>query len=112
MPIYEATQNSDLTEGKGGMVTIAFFDNLEEAVNCVKGRGVMGVGDGEVFEIVIHSKVPDLNKYGRETKNKIYGYRKDLTGKWGYGYVDNREQEKIRNDPDYQTYLQLKRKFE
>lgn len=114
MPIYEATQNSDQTEGRGHQVPIGYFDRLEDAVDRVKGKGVMGVGDGEVYELTIHYSVPDLNAHGRETKKMIYGYRKDLKGKWGYGYVDNRDAPpyKLEDDPDYKVYLILKNKFE
>lgn len=112
MPIYEVSQNSDMTEGKGQMRPIAYFDDLLFAVEHAKGRGVMGVGDGEVNELIIHNSIDDLNNKGRETKIKIYGYRKDLSGNWGYGFVDNREYIELQKDPEYSEYVRLKKKFE
>ncbi len=109
MAIYEATQNSDQTEGRGREIPIGYFDKLEDAVEHVKGKGVMGVGDGEVNEIEVHATVSSLNEFGPVTKTKIYGYRKDPTGKWGYGYVDNRDAP--TDDPEFKEYLRLKAKF-
>lgn len=122
MTLYLATQNSDLTEGKGGMVGIGLFDNEAAAVDAVKGRGVMGVGDGEVFKItdpkkVFHTKdewvKAGMPKPGISpqyaTSKKVYGYRKDWKGNWGYGWVDNRDAP--TNDPEYNEYQRLQRKF-
>ena len=46
--VFLATRNSDLTEGKGRMITIAAFKTEEDAQKAVKGWGVLGAGDGEV----------------------------------------------------------------
>lgn len=122
--IYEAAQNSDMTEGKGAMVGFAYFTSEDEAVLAVKGRGVMGVGDGEVFAIRLYDTCAEYDEQTArekqimrdtgtryiERRKKVYGYRKDLAGQWGSGYVDNRDAPV--NDPDFQQYLALKAKFE
>jgi len=124
MKWYEAQENSDQIEGKGSMVTFAVFANIEDAVRAVQSRGVMGVGAGEVTEVEVKPlasykewedfKASDTH-YRRLaapgiSRIKVYGYRKDLTGKWGYGYVDNRDAP--TNDPEFADYLRLKKKFE
>lgn len=39
---YEAYTNSDLTEGRGRPVHIAYFTHEEDAKKATRGRGVMG----------------------------------------------------------------------
>jgi len=39
---WEAYTNSDLTEGRGSDVTIAFFTNEAAAIRAARGRGPMG----------------------------------------------------------------------
>jgi len=51
--IYAALRNADDIEGRGPMVAIGYFIRKEDAVHAAKGRGVMGVGDGEVEEIKV-----------------------------------------------------------
>lgn len=103
---FEAQRNSDQTEGKGHSVVIAAYDNEPDAVQRVKGEGVMGVGDGDVVAVIVtyHSDHRVVVK-----REKTYGYRKDWQGHWNYGYLDNRDAP--INDPDYHEYLRLKRKF-
>lgn len=121
--IYRATQNSDLTEGKGHNVTIACFDNEQASVEAVRGRGVMGVGDGTVYRVPIFSSYDEVKEIltQREAANGrradfatlneelVWGYRKGWDGKWGYGWADNRDAPV--NDPDYETFLRLQKKF-
>lgn len=115
--VYAAKQNSDLTEGRGAMVTIALLSDEQEAVKLVQGRGVMGVGPGEVYKVLVYPTAADVTavlrdvKYGLAYKGeeKVYGYRRDLAGHWGYGYVDNRDAP--TNDPEYAEYLRLEEKF-
>ena len=122
MALYLACHNSDLTEGRGGQVGFALFDNEEAAVKAVKGYGVMGVGDGEVYRLGDPEKVfstveewkdagspkPGVNpQHGRDTH--VYGYRKGWNGKWGYGWVDNRDAP--MNDPEYAEFQRLRAKF-
>lgn len=103
---YEAQRNSDQTEGRGGMVTFGRFRDLEPALEAVKGQGVMGVGDGEIVQVTF-----SVNSNGivDEAREKVYGYHKDWTGKWGYGFVDNRDAPV--HDPEYQEFLRLQKKF-
>lgn len=104
--IYETLQNTDLTEGRGIMKTVSTWMVLEDAVEDAKGRGVMGVGDGDVEEVAFIRTNESKLLVKRE---RVYGYRKDPNGKWGSGYVDNRE---FLDDPDYAEYIRLKNKFE
>lgn len=46
--VWEASKNSDMTEGRGHGILIANFAFEEDAKRAVKGLGVMGVGDGDV----------------------------------------------------------------
>lgn len=108
MIIYIARENSDRTEGRGHSVDIGCYSDLDKAIERVRGRGVMGVGDGEVWEMEIPD--PPFAITGALPKNRVYGYRKDLAGKWGYGFVDNRDAP--IHDPEYQEYLRLKEKFD
>jgi hypothetical protein len=115
--VYAAKQNSDLTEGKGRDVTIALLSDEEEAVKLVQGRGVMGVGHGSVYKVRIYPTAADVQATLRDVKygiangaaQLVWGYRKDLAGHWGYGYVDNRDAPV--NDPEYAEYLRLEEKF-
>lgn len=111
MKVYEAQENSDSTEGRGPMRTIAIFTNLEEAVKAVKGRGVMGVGDGEVLETDVYENAEDMAENGRlyASRKRVYGYRTRPDGKRDYGYLDFRD---LNSDPEYVEYMRLKKKFE
>lgn len=57
--IYVAERNSDLTEGRGHLVPIAYFLKREDAIAAAKGWGVMGIGDGEVHEIRVYESKKD-----------------------------------------------------
>lgn len=48
MIIYLAQVNSDSTEGRGAMVTIGAFLSESNTRVAVRGKGVMGIGNGEV----------------------------------------------------------------
>ena len=100
--IYVAMENSDLTEGRGHLKAIGYFLIEEDAVKAVKGRGVQGVGDGAVYRC----PVGIIGTSGEQ----IYGYRKNWNGKWGYGWVDNRDAP--TNDPEYAEYQRLREKFQ
>ena len=52
--VHLAQEDADLTEGRGPMVTIAAFANRQDAEKTVEGRGVMGVGDGEVKTLIVY----------------------------------------------------------
>lgn len=117
---YEATENSDLTEGRGHQKTFAAFEREEDAVEAVKGHGVQGVGDGEVYRVTAFSSLAEWKNatnfksggtlYGSPIlREKVYGYRRDWRGQWGSGYVDNRDAPV--NDPEYAEYVRLKNKF-
>lgn len=115
--VFEARINADSTEGRGPMIVIGIFSDAGEAVMAVKGRGVQGVGDGEVYE----RKVFDTLEQWRNAKPEngridaghrlVYGYRQDAGGTWGWGYADLRDDPKTQH-PEYAEYLRLKKLFE
>lgn len=100
--VYVAQQNSDLTEGRGHMKAIGYFLRENRAIRVALGRGVQGNGDGEVVRYELGLTDPD--------PKVVYGWRKGWNGKWGYGWVDNRDAPE--NDPEYATYQRLRKKFE
>lgn len=114
MIVYLATYNSDQTEGKGYPMLKGIFRNEEDAVASIMDEGVMGVGTGDVYSAEVLEK-PVLNRaYGPDRtvfhpQNCVWGYHKRWNGKWGYGWIDNRDAPS--NDPEYAEYLRLKEKF-
>lgn len=100
--LYVATENSDLTEGRGHTIVTGLYIDPEEAVKAVHKRGTMGVGDGDVYTI----ELTDGKWKGRNLfQNKYYGYRQ-RNGVWGYGYASDKD-----DDPEYIEYLRLKQKY-
>ncbi len=99
--LYLSAENSDLTEGRGHTVITGVYLDPEAAVEAVKGRNVMGVGDGDVYEVNVEGGVWKGNLY----ENKIYGYRQ-RNGHWGYGYLNEPD-----DDPEYIEYLRLQKKY-
>ena len=59
--IYVAQKNSDMNEGRGPMINIAAFTHKADAMRAAKGQGVMGVGDGDVVEQLVHSSFEDYD---------------------------------------------------
>lgn len=109
MRYYEVMQNSDQTEGRGPMKLVGNHYKLEAAIQDAKGRGVMGYGDGEVIEVSITVNNDDTITVER---HKVYGYRQGRDGKWGYGYMDLRDEPDPRTNAEYANYLRLRKKFE
>lgn len=99
---YESQENADRTEGRGPMRAIGHFADIAQAVHFVKGRGVMGVGDGEVVKV--HVVFLDDGKV-KEVRKKVYGYhRNPRTGGYNYGYLDPNDDPgitiEIKDEPD------------
>jgi len=61
--IFAARQNADGMEGRGPMIPIAHFTKEEDAKACAKGKGVMGVGDGDVIELPLFDNMKDYTDY-------------------------------------------------
>ena len=105
--------NVDQTEWRGGMAPKKPFGKLEDAVKWADSPeghsacGVMGYGPGNVE---MHTFFDRGDGTLDQDVVRIWGHRRGLTGKWNYGYVDNRDAPV--NDPDFQEYLRLKQKFE
>ena len=87
--LYIATENSDLTEGRGHTVVTGIYTDPDVAVKAVRGRNVMGVGDGDVYEV----ELVNGSWNGELYENKYYGYTSE------------------GDDPEFDEYLRLKRKF-
>lgn len=104
---YIASQNADSTEGRGANVPIGFFTNVEDAVKAVKGRGVMGVGDGDVYYAVLDA--PYVNMFTRS--RLVYNGGLRVGGEVTGGYT-KMFSEATGIDPEYFKYLELKKKFE
>lgn len=102
---YEAQENSDMTEGRGHMRAFAIFVEEDDAVQAVKGKGVMGFGDGEVVKVTYE---PMSDGTVARRAEKVYGYHRAVDGKWRDGYVDDRD---FIADPEWVEYVRLKNKF-
>lgn len=120
--IFEVRENSDRTEGRGTMETVAFFDSFEAAFDVARGRGVMGAGDGEIF---LHA---NGSKSGRVFSSKaefdscvgvgatapngerLYS-RHGLAGKYFHITANITEEERVACDPHYAEYLRLRAIF-
>lgn len=70
--VYGVYVNGDSVEGRGPMIRIAYFDNHQEAVECAKGKGVMGVGDGDVRHehLVIYETFKEFELCDKEVQTK------------------------------------------
>lgn len=102
--LYIATENSDLTEGRGHTTVTGLYTDPKLAVDAVRGRSVMGVGDGDVYLI----ELDETGSYKGslfKRENLFYGYRKGPNGRWGHGYTDH------ELDPEWETYVRLQKKF-
>ena len=90
---FEVLQNSDQTEGRGPMKAVGQFKELKDAVEDAKGRGVMGIGDGEVEEVNVYFK-----EDGRVIieRFKVYGFMRLPEGGYGSGYLSEFEKRASR----------------
>lgn len=111
---YVIKGNSDQTEGRGGSVDRQVYHDAEVASKAIQSDevnrrwGVMGTPSGLDMVQRIFTFNPDGTVSVEEFK--LWGYRKDLTGKWGYGWTDNRDAP--IDNPEFREYLRLKTKFE
>ena len=112
LQVFVGQINSDQTEGKGSMKDHAMFDNKNDAYISIRGEGVMGVGDGNVVQrtfvkcgvsYVRCNSVIEMNKTIYDGSN--YGRKPGENG-----WVP--EHDPRKDDPDYQRYVELKKKFE
>lgn len=106
--------NSDQTEGRGAMRDYGVFTDHDAAYQKVKGQGVQGCGDGDVYirsyyrctgcpEIVqkderIYLGSEWLRKNALPSEFAADGWRVDFSP--------------LANDPEYAEYIRLKAKFE
>lgn len=107
---YLVKQISDRTEGKGQMKIIATYSSESAAkakLNTI--GGVMGSDSGKEIWKIIYCRVPDSKRLA-VAERLVWGYRKLPDGSWDYGWVDLRDIPE--NDPEYQEYLRLTKKFQ
>ena len=71
MKIYEVKQNADGIEGRGPMVTVAFFKHQKAAQKTATGLGVMGVGDGEIKEHILWETLEEYQEYKKGTLRQV-----------------------------------------
>lgn len=68
--VWLAQVNTDSTEGRGPMKTIAAFDEERDAAIATHGMGVMGVGNGEAKPLLVYSSVAEWRREkDRELRN-------------------------------------------
>lgn len=113
---YEVLGNRDQTEGKGGYdVKRTYLDEYRavgwaESDEGHRELGVMGHGPaGEVVRVDIEDH-GTLDGQVSIRRTKVWGYRKDWTNRFNYGYIDLRDAPTA--DPEYDEYVRLKTKFE
>jgi hypothetical protein len=103
---FAMKQNSDLTEGRGGMRTVSRWATAEDAHKAAHKGGVMGIGDGEVWYVTINycggGDYDEPCDYICEVESRIYD---------GQKWIDVRFDPRA-NDPEFQEYLRLKKIYE
>jgi hypothetical protein len=86
---YEARRHHDLTEGRGGMVTMGSTLSEERAYRTCRGWGVQGQGDGQVLRVTVSA-----DEHGVVTTQRvvIYGDIRNEKGvRIGTGWLDGRD---------------------
>lgn len=114
---FVAQRNKDQTEGRGGMIDVATYQDHKEAYNRIKGEGVMGCGDGDVVSRAYYrcETCPEIVKVDERIYIGDEYTKKNILGKGGYSdYMPDgwhAEYSEMANDPEYMEYLRLRRKF-
>lgn len=110
---YVGRVNSDQTEGRGPYVDHSIWTTSEAAHNAIKGQGVMGVGDGDVYLRTFWACAKSCGKI-LVTDVQIYdGYSARGGRRKGFGPDGWRpDMSPLYNDPEYKQYIELKKKFE
>lgn len=104
--LYQVKQNSDMDEGRGAMRVVGSYGTFEDAFRNAQGRGVMGVGNGD---IVIRSSNVDTNIYSG-TFGLNGDYFKVVTRAPVIKKVRAQAEDKTAH-PEYAEYLRLKEIF-
>lgn len=106
--VWIVREQTDKTEGRGGTRIVAICSSEESAMDVNKNvDGVMGIPPrygGEVSKIALDTPFKE---------ERVWGYRKDRSGQWSYGWVDNRDTDPQRkqDDPEWHEYKRLHAKF-
>lgn len=65
--VFEASHNSDATEGRGYKVHVGYFTNRRDATRAVQHRGPMGTqGDVEVVSLAIYDSFEEFEQMEQE----------------------------------------------
>lgn len=115
---FVAQRNKDQTEGRGPMVDMGTFLNPTDAHDAAKGQAVMGCGDGDIIKRSYYrcETCPEIVKidehvyYGddymkKHTLGGLGRYADFMSDGWSKDYSP------LSNDPEYNEFLRLKRKF-
>jgi hypothetical protein len=100
------------------MIDEGVFDNHKDAYNKIKGHAVMGCGDGDVVKRTYYrcEDCPEILRIDEQifigdnyTRNNVLGrpgtYQDFMPDGWHKNYSP------MTQDPEYQEYLRLKKKF-
>lgn len=100
--LYEVVTNSDLTEGKGHLVSLGFCSDIEVAAVNAIGKGVYGQ-DADVWRVEVFTTSEEIIEAGAISYRiqKVY----DRNG-WLDGPDDPR-----KTNSDWKEYLRLKERF-
>lgn len=115
--LFVAQHNSDQTEGKGHMVDNGAFLTVEDAYERTKGAAVMGCGDGNIVKRVYYrcTTCPEIYRVDTTIYNGDNYFKKNIAGSGRYADIMpdgwHKDYSPITNDPEYQEYLRLKKKF-
>lgn len=107
--VWIVREEVDKTEGRGGTRIAAYCSSEEAAMDVNKDiDGVMGIPrtyGGSVSKITLDTRPTQVEE--------VWGYRKDRSGQWGYGWVDNRDTDPQcrEDDPEWHEYKRLHAKF-
>lgn len=115
---FVAQRNSDQTEGRGANIDVGTFENPTDAYSRIKGEAVQGCGDGDVVRRTYYrcSECPELVKVDERiyvgdnySKNNMLGkgtYKDYMKDGWRNDFSP------VRQDPEFDEYIRLKKKFE
>ncbi len=112
LQVFVGQINSDQTEGKGRMKDHSMYDNKNDAYRSIRGEGVMGVGDGDIVQRTFTKcgskaiQCAGIVEFNKKIYNGSNYSRKPGENGW------SPEHDPRKDDPEYQTYLKLKERFE
>lgn len=112
--VYLVTQNSDLMEGKGRQEPQGYFTDEYAALRLIETlpTDMGGSKSAEIKKIPVAESFTEYEWEGRYEAvrgDRVWGYRRGWDGKWGEGWLDDRDAP--THDPEYQEFQRLLKKF-